>query len=783
MLDSVETDSRRERLLSTALAALLLLLPFIVHYNFISNETLFYQTDHAQIQLPRFSLLSGALGGDHTFPLWQPLLQGGTPFHANPENPTFYLPAILLAFSFPALLGMNLFILSHMAFGAAGMYYFTKRLCARSGSPPLCAMAGAFLAGVFFVFNPYSRLEYFAFVNYGAAHAWIPWILLTLDDLVLGKRRARAAALLAVAVAMQVFTGGLYVYLFTALAGAIYFSILLFSKNVNDRFQIAAYALAAAAVALALSLAKLAPGFEWLATTERSEKFTFEMSRGSILWGEGETAGFGSVIGYLTKYTSRPLLLLLALAAIPRRRDAGVRATGGIAIIAFLIALGPLYILIYHIPPFDYIRMGSTRAWTAVDAAAPVLMGVGFAVLCEFASRRTLQKWTVFAAGILLTLALLPFVLRGSRLDELFHSPETRSQVISRYPQWGRVNDAINEGKLQSNGRAMNVDLPSPNLTNEQFITTAYRFETTAGLLGEAYPREMARHLWGDTTKTVTPYERLKRLGAMSVRYCITCEADYYQYESLRPNSAEPAPDTIPKGIDGCRVVINPLFRARAVSPGAVCAVFGDTNKNAIYALFDAVETRSECVSFIEFTKNTPYTKEELLACDAIIIIDRGDGEGAATRAEVDSVVGERVERVMLDPSPFTNPSSARRALDLVGSLSEAARARGMQHSFTRVNCNEVRVERADSGRGEFIIISEPWLLFNGWVIRGAKDVLTARRADGVATAVYLPKGERVIRAKYRPKIVFASLGFAVAGLAGIVMLLFWDRRRAGSAA
>ena len=85
-----------------ALAGLATLLPLVLYRNILLTEAAIESLDAIQLQYPRYRILRDALL-DGRFPAaWQSLLYAGGPFHANPENPTLYPPALLAAAVGPA---------------------------------------------------------------------------------------------------------------------------------------------------------------------------------------------------------------------------------------------------------------------------------------------------------------------------------------------------------------------------------------------------------------------------------------------------------------------------------------------------------------------------------------------------------------------------------------------------------------------------------------------------------------------------------------------------------
>ena len=73
---------------STALIALLLAaLPWLLFAQYVSDDLFLYGYDAGQSHYARFKVIGQALRDEHGLALWQTGSYGGSPFHANLENP------------------------------------------------------------------------------------------------------------------------------------------------------------------------------------------------------------------------------------------------------------------------------------------------------------------------------------------------------------------------------------------------------------------------------------------------------------------------------------------------------------------------------------------------------------------------------------------------------------------------------------------------------------------------------------------------------------------------
>lgn len=759
--------------LAAVLPLVCIVLPWVIHYKYISDDAILPDTDHAQLQYSRFVILSRAFHGGEGFPWWQSLLQGGGPFHANPENPTLYPPAIVLGWLCPPMLAMNLFILIHLSFAAAGMYFLVKRLAAHCGSGAHVPAVGAVAAAVFISMNPYMRLESFVFVNYGAAQSWIPWIFLCSESVLSGARPARAAAGLAIAMAMQVFAGGLYVYAFTAVMLLLFFIVSGFAGGAGRRRRALTYGAMAGGSTLLFAIGRLLPSLYWIGTTERHGALDFETARGATLM--TATHDFGRALAHLDILTGGTWMLAPALMTLWAIRVPSIRAWWVLLLIFLGVALGPLYVVLYQIPPFNQIRVGAKRAYSVVNPAMTILAGVGFSQLIGWLYERAKLR---FRAGfVLLGLALvagaLPFWLTSTRFDNAIHNPVSREAHVARYPTWKRVAERM--ASRPSGWRAMNIEFNSPNLWNEQFITSHLGIETLNGLLGEAYPRVLSAYLWGPLEKPHDTDRRLRRMGALAVRDVVTERSDLGTAGALEQTAVAIDELLVPRLVDGKYILDNPYARPRAFVPAAVFGVFGPGARRACTSLFDRTSDVAGLVSWVDFGDHNPPTPRELAALRICYVVDNGDANSIARfEAARATAPAARIEKIHLDPTAGDPPipGSAREIMaDLLqtGAAAQSLTFHGQAGGNFRVDATPAPVDR-------FVVMAGTISIFGECHARSAGSDVAIRIADGLPAAAVLPAGAADITVNYSPRYAYRGLWLASAGVIAVFILLYRDR-------
>src|SRR5688572_21477147 len=121
------SDRASARWSVVAAASFAAALPILFHLRFFTGERILYSADTAQRQYPRYRILCDALQREGGLASWQTWLYGGSPFHANPENPTLYPPVVLLARFCTPIWTIHLTILAHLALAALGMFFLVRR--------------------------------------------------------------------------------------------------------------------------------------------------------------------------------------------------------------------------------------------------------------------------------------------------------------------------------------------------------------------------------------------------------------------------------------------------------------------------------------------------------------------------------------------------------------------------------------------------------------------------------------------------------------------------------
>ncbi|MGB7160977.1 MAG: hypothetical protein WBD40_23150 [Tepidisphaeraceae bacterium] len=344
------------------------------------------------------------------FPLWNPHVYGGGPFHAGLASALLYPPNWIELF-LPTQHALNWFFAGHVFL--AGL--FTFWWCRARG---LSNKAGV-LGGVLFMLSGRYVLHIFAGhpTNIGAI-AWVPLLLLAADKLA-DTGKWRWAVLGAAAAAMQIYAGHAQHFYYEALVGGVYALCHVVAARPGWRNRVkplVAYA-AIYGGAVLISAAQLFPALEAKSESDRQGGVpiefaaTFSFPPENVLtlvvphvFGSAETYFGRAYLWEVSLFVSVTGLLLAGYALIqrdPRRRFALI-----MIVTSMILALGyhtPLFkLLYYYLPGFNTFRVTAKFTVPAVLFLA-MLAGLGLDQLTERAkaSAKPVITFVVVAAALL----------------------------------------------------------------------------------------------------------------------------------------------------------------------------------------------------------------------------------------------------------------------------------------------------------------------------------------------------------------------------------------------
>ncbi|MEX0992130.1 MAG: hypothetical protein WD004_07650 [Actinomycetota bacterium] len=124
---SPSRDAVRRLLVALAGPALIVVAVLVAMRGFVIEPLLTNQ--HADILgfvMPRLCFLGDSLAAGHV-PLWNPFLQTGTPYAADPQSGWMYLPPMALFTALPCTVAMRAFIVMQPLLAGIGLFWFLRK--------------------------------------------------------------------------------------------------------------------------------------------------------------------------------------------------------------------------------------------------------------------------------------------------------------------------------------------------------------------------------------------------------------------------------------------------------------------------------------------------------------------------------------------------------------------------------------------------------------------------------------------------------------------------------
>lgn len=350
-------------------------------------------------------------------PLWTPDLFMGAPLLANPQLGTYY-PLNWLTAPFRAPTAISISIILHSVLAAAGACWLYRESISRRWMP-------AIAAGVVYAFSGHlgAHVEQ---INQYQGLAWLPWLLALFHRSLTGEKPARAGLLLAIAWALQIFSGHTQTVFISGLGLGIYaLGHAAFGRDRGAKTREAARALLVLAccfaLALLLALPQLLPSLELLRLSNRGGGFdplgatAFSLPPdllGRALLPSYDGQLFGEYVGAIGL-----IALGLAIWAALSKPLAGGRRWIWLllAVVGLALALGrfnPLYLLLAELPPFSLFR-APARFLALFTLGAAMLAGLGVESLSPEGKSETVRPRRIALVAFLLALliAVTAFIL------------------------------------------------------------------------------------------------------------------------------------------------------------------------------------------------------------------------------------------------------------------------------------------------------------------------------------------------------------------------------------
>ena len=390
--------ARRGRLFSRLRPVIILLILVLIAFRGLAfSDWIMARGDTYSYHYPYWHLRNAAfLNGE--LPLWTPDLFMGAPLLANPQIGTFYPPNWIVAPLSPPD-GVRLSVLLHIFWTALGGYVLARQVLH-------VGEAAAIFGAVVFALGGHigAHVEQ---INQLQGLSWLAWALVLLD--LAGTRPVRGGLLLAMALALQIFSGHTQTVFITGVTLGLY---ALCTRPLRGVLTVAA----AGVGALLLATPQIIPTLELSGLSNRSGGFNVNQatafSFNPFVTARGLLPSYDRMI--FSEYIAYPGIIGMALAwwgalATPPlggshgriRRSFSLPQTRWIVIafVGLAFAYGvynPVYWLLAGLPGFNLFR---------VPARWLVLFSLGVAMLAALGVDHLLthltprRRWHVAAFG------------------------------------------------------------------------------------------------------------------------------------------------------------------------------------------------------------------------------------------------------------------------------------------------------------------------------------------------------------------------------------------------
>jgi membrane protein YfhO len=435
-----------------ATAAALILLPLLYFFPAVIGKITLVPGDGLSQNLG-VRILTGQMLRDGHLPLWNPYIFAGTPLLASIYPGALYPPNWLFALFTPTT-AMNIVVITTYHLTIVGTYLYGRRIG--------MTRIGALIAGAAFTFGGF-MIAHMGHTSRIAAAAWLPWILLAVENLY-WRLTWRWVALGAAFIALQLFAGEPQMNFYTILVCGGYFLFSFYRREERERRRRFLFGAAAMSVCGALlSAIQLLPERELLQMGERAAisyqyysaysfspfnilTFVFPFFFGGATlpqakvpyWGKwtiDETCGY---FGLLT--------LLLALVALFGARRRSLASFWGVAaLVSLALSLGDylpfgLNRVLYGLPGFNLFRASGRHMYEFTFSLA-MLGGLGASYLARSApeaSRRAARRAVIlFAAIVGMTIVVYRFLSPYLPAGE---TPRVASaNALTNFEAWGPV--------------------------------------------------------------------------------------------------------------------------------------------------------------------------------------------------------------------------------------------------------------------------------------------------------------------------------------------------------
>ncbi|MBI2660068.1 hypothetical protein HYX07_02810 [Candidatus Woesearchaeota archaeon] len=657
---------------------------------------------------------------NNELPLWTPYFYSGHPLLAIPENYMLDMNFLMVFLFKSVYFAMNFALVFYFFLAGIGMYLLINNAVE--------SKKAAFVSAIIYMFN--GLMHSFIItghINILEGYALIPFIFLFAHKALKSRDWIFYSILAGIFFALQILSGSMIFFFYTALLVSFYFAFSLASRNFAKILLKAIFAgLIMAVVALSLSAVKLLPVLEFTKMSSRAVNVSFNEFLGYPIGLKGIIGTIVTNLGYseISAAIGIAAFILLVFGILDFKKRM-VLFFAAVILFSLLFASGTFVAdIMYKIPGFDKLRHVE-RALVLFAFAASALAGYGFVFLSE-----KLKKYQFYLKHEnLFFIAIIAFIL----LELL---------LLQNVPQSAKII-MPNDIKLLEHMGNDNSTFRTINLAQKDIIGAAgYNYYSQNGISeakggGGIWVNDYAAFL-SIAQQALSP----KMLGILNVKYAVSDKK--LEKENL----------TLVERFNSCRecavwnafgpyLYENRLFLPRFyVAPNSILVVGHNNLARQIVYNFMLQNFEPENTVLITGTKINDYGIEFLKRFDIIFLVkDSVDQNSIGKLREYAANGGKIVPDILNGQLNVDNEEIIEIFNETEGNYTEIGIS---QYSSNRVVLN------LDGEKG-WLVASERFAYFPGWLARVNGKLADMSKADNAITALYLDgeKGELVF--EYKP--------------------------------
>lgn len=404
--------------------AFIILLPLIFFHQMMLTDKILARGDAYHYFYPYWDLRNAAFRAGE-LPLWTNDIFMGAPLLANPQLGTYYPPNWMTA-PFRAPTAIKISLLFHAVLAGAGMLFLYRQVMSQRWLPGLVAAA-------VFTFGGYlsAHVEQ---INQFQGLAWMPILFALYHRALTGERPRRDGLLLAMAWALQIFSGHTQT-VFAAGLGMVCYGLAGAGSQTVGRRLITL--VVCAVMACLLAMPQILPSLELVGLSNRSGGFSVQqvtafslpphvIGRAILPSYDGQL--FGEYVAYLGILGLG--LALWGMAADPSLSKSDKRIWIILAVVGLVLAFGrynPIYRILAELPGFNLFRVPA-RWLSLFSLTMSLLAGLGAQTLYAPGRRRPRLALLIvmFIGGLIL---LTRFALMPDP-REIFGGPQIKDSSL-----------------------------------------------------------------------------------------------------------------------------------------------------------------------------------------------------------------------------------------------------------------------------------------------------------------------------------------------------------------